>query len=296
MGRLYLRLLDDCIGAGVVWSPGTRYVACERVATGGVIVQLEAGGRVQRVPARFLVGADGAQSRVARDLGLDRNSEWIVGVEDVYEGLPTTGEPRFHCFLDPRLAPGYLAWVIEDGTETHVGTGGYSARFEPLRALEEFKQSVAQMFALDAGRRVERRGGRIPVGGVLRRIMCADGLLVGDAAGAVSPLTAGGLDPCLRLSSLAARVIENYLTSGDEAALAPYAGERFRARFTARLWLRRLHANLRVPALVELGCAGLRLPLVRGFARHVFFGRGSFPDVEPVQTVAPTAAEHKLVA
>ncbi len=37
---------------------------------------------------------------------------------------------------------------------------------------------------------VERRGGPIPVGGVLRRIGCADGLLVGDAAGAVSPLTA----------------------------------------------------------------------------------------------------------
>ena len=289
MGRLYLRFLDDCLRAGVVWWPATRYVAGERTTGGGVLVELEAGGRARRVPARFLVGADGARSRVARDLGLKQNRAWIVGVEDVYEGPSGAGEPRFHCFLDPRLAPGYLAWVVADGAETHVGVGGYAAHFEPLAALAKFRQSVAGMFALDEGHRVERRGGRIPVGGVLRRIKCAEGLLVGDAAGAVSPLTAGGLDPCMRLSSLAARVIEDYLACGDEAALAPYAGEQFRARFTSRLWLRRLHASIREPALLELACAALRLPLLRGIARQVFFGRGSFPDVAPARATAPLA-------
>ena len=286
MGRLYTRFLADGTRAGVTWSPATRYLGCTVSAHGGVEVELEVEGRAARVSARFLVGADGAQSRVARDLGLDTNREWIVGVEDVYAGVLTNDEPRFHCFLSPRLAPGYLAWVVADGTETHVGVGGYAARFEPTRALAEFTESVSQMFALDRGRRVERRGGRIPVGGVLRRIKCAHGLLVGDAAGAVSPLTAGGLDPCLRLSSLAARVIEDYLTSGDAAALAPYSGARFRARFTSRLWLRRVHATLSDPRLVELACAAARLPLLRRFAWHVFFGRGSFPDVETTRVGA----------
>jgi flavin-dependent dehydrogenase len=289
MGRLYLRFLDDCIRAGVTWSSATRYTGCALNVRGRVTVELEAGGRALRVPARFLVGADGAQSRVARDLGLDTNREWIVGVEDVYEGVPMSDEPRFHCFLDPRLAPGYLAWVIADGTETHVGVGGYSAHFEPTHALAEFTESVAAQFSLGKGRRIERRGGRIPVGGVLRRIKCAHGLLVGDAAGAVSPLTAGGLDPCLRLSSLAARVIENYLTSNDANALAPYSGARFRTRFVSRLWLRRAHAHMRDPRLVELACAAARLPLLRSFAWHVFFGRGSFPDVETAQPAARVA-------
>ncbi|HYY42991.1 MAG TPA: hypothetical protein VE775_09685, partial [Pyrinomonadaceae bacterium] len=160
-----------------------------------------------------------------------------------------------------------------------------SARFEPRAALAEFQRSLAGLFALAAGRRVERRGGRIPVGGVLRRLKSTHGLLVGDAAGAVSPLTAGGLDPCMRLSSLAAQVIENYLTSGDAVALDAYSGARFRARFASRLWLRRLHARLNHPALVELACAALRTPPLRGFAPHVFFGRGSFPDVEVARPV-----------
>ena len=127
---------------------------------------------------------------------------------------------------------------------------------------------------------IERRGGRIPVGGVLRHIANDRGLLVGDAAGAVSPLTAGGLDPCLRLSTFAARVVGDYLETSDPGALAAYSGELFRARFISRLWMRRVIAEVQVPALVELGCALLRLPLINSFAWHVFFGRGSFPDID----------------
>jgi flavin-dependent dehydrogenase len=198
--------------------------------------------------------------------------------------VPLEGEPRFHCFVEPQLAPGYIAWVVHDGEETHIGVGGYAQRFEPLRALEKFRTSLGALFDLSRAEFVERRGGRIPVGGVLGRISNARGLLVGDAAGAVSPLTAGGLDPTLRLSHLAARVIGDYLKTNDARALEPYAGDLFRARFSSRLLMRRLFTAVREPALLELSCAALRLPLLRGLARHVFFGRGSFPDVESVGT------------
>ena len=78
-------------------------------------------------------------------MGLEENREWIVGVEDVLTGGgPKVSEPCFHCFLDPRLAPGYLAWVVCDGEETHVGVGGYAERFDPARALEEFRAEVSR--------------------------------------------------------------------------------------------------------------------------------------------------------
>ncbi|MGI9108009.1 MAG: NAD(P)/FAD-dependent oxidoreductase [Pyrinomonadaceae bacterium] len=282
MGKLYLRFLSDCERAGVSWSPATRYVNGEETTDGETIVRLETKGRVRRVKTQLLVGADGAQSRVARDLKLDANCEWIVGVEEVYAGVPLEGGPRFHCFLDPDIAPGYIAWVVHDGAEAHVGVGGYAARFEPLRALEKFRASLGGLFDLSRAQLIERRGGRIPVGGVLSRIANGRGLLVGDAAGAVSPLTAGGLDPALRLSSLAARVLTDYLKTHDAASLQPYTGELFRARFSSRLLLRRLFTATREPVLLELACAALHLPVLRHMARHIFFGRGSFPDVEDV--------------
>ena len=204
MGTLYRELLDRCLAAGVRFLPGTRYRG-SRPAGPGLAVELECGGKGLNIETRLLVGADGANSQVARDLGLDSNSDWLVGLEWVYTGVPLSGPATLHCFLDPRIAPGYLAWVVQDGEETHVGVGGYPGRFRPQAALAEFAGSLGNLFALDRGRLVEQRGGRIPVNGVLRRIGGDRGLLVGDAAGAVSPLTAGGFDACLRLSRRAAR-------------------------------------------------------------------------------------------
>lgn len=278
MGRLYQRFLNNCLNAGVEWMPATRYGGFS-AGKNELVVRLDGPSFSRWVRTRYLVGADGANSRVGRDLGLDVNREWIVGVEEVLANVPLQGPPRFHCFLDPRLAPGYLAWLVHDGEEVHVGVGGYPSQFDPLKALKEFRSSLTNIIDLSQARLLERRGGRIPVGGVLRRIANDRGLVVGDAAGAVSPLTAGGLDPCMRLSTIAARVIANYLETGNTAALSAYSGDLFRARFVSRLWMRRTIAAVQSPPLVELGCALFRLPVFDSFAWHVFFGRGSFPDV-----------------
>jgi flavin-dependent dehydrogenase len=231
------------------------------------------------VLTRFIVGADGARSRVARSLGLDVNRRLLVGAELVHPVVSDPTAPTFHCVLDPRVAPGYLGWVIDDGRHAHVGVAGYPA------AMRVGVRHLLDEFAMDAPGRpravgpVERRGGPIPVGGVLRRVACPAGLLVGDAAGAVSPLTAGGLDPCLRMSELAAAVATDYLRTGDQRVLGHYAGDAFRARFRGRLVLRRLFAGVRSPAAAEAAVAALRGRAGRALATRILFGDGSFPDV-----------------
>jgi flavin-dependent dehydrogenase len=277
MGQLYQRYLQQCLHAGAHWLPETSYLGYSST-NGRLTVRLSTG----TVTARYLIGADGARSRVARDLKLDSNQEWIVGVESVYEGAVIDGPPRLLCFLDPGLAPGYIAWIAHDGEETHLGVGGYSPRFDPTAALETFRSRVTHLIDLKNAKQIERRAGYIPVGGVLRNIANTDGLLLGDAAGAVSPLTAGGLDPCMRLSAFAAQVVGEYLSSGNPEALSMYSGELFRARFASRLWARRIASTFGQRPIIELGCAVLRLPVLNRIARHVFFGRGSFPDVEEI--------------
>jgi flavin-dependent dehydrogenase len=283
MGQLYQRYLNRCKQSGVDWRPDTRYIGLH-LNNDQLVVRLVSQGAACEVKTRFIVGADGANSRVARDLNLDRNSEWIVGLECVFTNVPLNGPPRLHCFLDPQLSPGYLAWIADDGEETHVGVGGYPSRFEPAVALQAFLSSINGIVDLSRARLIERRGGRIPVGGVLPRIANECGLLVGDAAGAVSPFTAGGLDPCLRLSNYAAQIIAAYLKTGDKRVLDSYSGELFRARFASRLWMRRLISVLDQRSVIEFCCRALRLTPLKWVAWHVFFGRGSFPD-----TCVPTA-------
>ena len=264
MNWLYLWLLEQASRAGVTWLPESRVVAIDE---GGLTIERR--GHTERLNARYIVGADGARSFVARQLGLDVNREMLVGLEDV---VPSRGgAPALHCFLDPRLAPGYIGWVADDGVEAHVGVAGYRERFDPAKALDTLRRRIG------AGKAIERRGGLIPVGGILRRIANERGLLIGDAAGAVSPLTAGGLDGALRLSSFAADVIAAHL-SGQRGVLRQYDGNRFRARFLTRTWMRRAMRFVEHPLTMELACAMLRTPPLRALANHVFFSRGSFPE------------------
>jgi flavin-dependent dehydrogenase len=289
MGALYEWLLKRCINRGVAWLPGAHFVA----PTGDGAMFRTANGELP-IAARLIVGADGCSSRVAGAFGLSTNQHWIAGAEEVFRGVPLQGAPRFECCLDPDLAPGYIAWVVHDGEEMHVGVGGYSKRFDAAAALEKFHAEVERRFDLGRGVLVERRGGRIPVGGVLRTIAGDHALLIGDAAGAVSPLTAGGLDGAIRLSLLAARVAEQHLLTGDVRVLRSYSGDLFRARFLSRRWMRRIIAALGSRPLLELSCALLRTPPGRAMAWNVFFGRGSFPDVRYPFPLPETAAGSSL--
>jgi len=160
---------------------------------------------------------------------------------------------------------------------------GHGRGFDASRALQKFRASLP----FRAGRAIERRGGLIPVGGMLRRIACERGLVVGDAAGAVSPLTAGGLDGAMRLSSLACDVAFAYLDTGDASVLQQYSGDRFRARFLTRRWMRHAIDALSTPLLAEAAFMALRMPLMRALAEHVFFARGSFPDVVKGRPLRP---------
>src|ERR1041384_5075151 len=96
MSWIYLWMLEQCTRAGAVWLPSTRLL---RVEGSDPMVAITArGGREERVRARFVIGADGARSLVARELQLDRNEEFLVGIEEV---LPR-GAAALHRLPAPR--------------------------------------------------------------------------------------------------------------------------------------------------------------------------------------------------
>lgn len=229
---------------------------------------------------RIVVGADGPRSRVARDHGLGRNRTFLAGVEAELVGVEGLPE-RLHVFLDSERAPGYIGWIVPGVGLTQVGL----AARRPYRPdLDGFLAHVSRAVDLRDGREIGRRGGLIPVGGTVRPFASSDVVLVGDAAGLVSPLTAGGIHMALRSGAAAGVAIASHLLDGGPAP--HHALERIYPSFAAKRLLRRAF-DLRPPnPLLDLM---IDTPIFRALAQTVFFHHRGLLSAETWRDLATSA-------
>src|SRR4029079_335938 len=130
--------------------------------------------------ARFLIGADGARSEVARQLGLSRNRRFLTGLALELEPDAELEQRFLHCFIDSRLAPGYIAWAAPGPDVTQVGL---AVRHGSKPDLAAFLARTESTFGWSRRRILGRRAGLIPSGGPLARTTAPGVLLIGDAAG-----------------------------------------------------------------------------------------------------------------
>ncbi|MCP5151855.1 MAG: NAD(P)/FAD-dependent oxidoreductase [Ectothiorhodospiraceae bacterium] len=215
------------------------------------------------ISARYLVGADGAGSRVARVFGLGRNRRFLGGIEAELPATPELDQGALHVLVDPVLAPGYIAWAVPGAGITQVGIACSHPRRPDLQAVLE---RLAPVVDLRRVRPLAWRAGRIPVGGPVRPFAAPGVLLVGDAAGHVSPLTGGGIANALHLGRRAGHLIADFLDDGGPEPSLVLARER--PSYLGKRLLRAL-ADLPAPAWVVDGA--LRTGWAQAIARQVFF-------------------------
>ena len=199
-------MADEARRAGAVIKWRTRFKAADILSDGVVLPDLG-------LKARLLIGADGATSNVARVLGLDRNRQFLAGVE--WELALGAGlDPRFlHCMLDSELAPGYIAWAVPGVNAIQLGLAARTdTKPDPAKILHRYGARLG----LRQSQIVDVRSGLIPVGGALSRTARGPVMLIGDAAGHCSPLTGGGITLALRLGRRAAQTAFDWLTADGE--------------------------------------------------------------------------------
>ena len=232
------------------------------------------------VQATYVVGADGPRSRVARSAGLGVNRLFLVGMEVHLTGVRGVDPGCLHCFLDSRRAPGYIAWAVPGVHGIQIGLACRKPHRPDLRGLLDH---LSALFDFRGAREVSRRGGLIPVGGPVRPLAADRVLLVGDAAGLVSPLTAGGIHTAISSGRLAGHAIADHLHHGE-----PEPGrllEREAPRFHTKRLLRSLF-DLRPPD--GLYDAVLSSRTFRALAATLFFhhrgllSRAAWKDVANV--------------
>jgi flavin-dependent dehydrogenase len=273
--------------------PGYSFLATDTSALMRWLAEraCEAGAEIQcgrpfpgRRTAAMLVGADGPRSSVARAAGLGTNRSFLAGVEAEFEPLPGLAE-RLHVFLDPRLAPGYIGWVVPGVGITQVGL----ASRQPARPdLDAFIRSIADVVDLAGRRPLARRGGLIPVGGAVRPRASASVVLVGDAAGLVSPLTGGGIHTALLSGREAGVAIASHQLDGGPSPMVALAGSNGPARtkkFLRAAW------DLNPPTkLVDVAIGN---PVFAAVARTIFFHHRGLLSPAAWRSIARQAARSR---
>src|SRR5262245_18829989 len=183
---------------------------------------------------RYLVGADGPNSRVAKVLGVGLYDKFLVGMGHEYAGVRLADPHRMHCFIDRAIAPGYIAWVVSGVGVVQVGLARRlrDDRSAVATAMAAFLEKIAPIFDFRGMRPASIRAGMIPCGGVVRPETGEGVLLVGDAAGMVSPLTAGGIHTALKHGAAAGQAIAEFLygRKPDPASWLARSYPRFRIK------------------------------------------------------------------
>lgn len=221
--------------------------------------------------AKMLIGADGPRSRVAQAFGLDRNTRFLTGAEAEFTGVDLENPGAFYCFLDRRFAHGYIGWAVPSIAITQVGVASISGKPD----VKAFMRHVAPVMQGEDALLIANRGGLIPVGGILRRTFCERVVLIGDAAGTVSPLTAGGIHHAIHYGGRLGALAADYL-QGDGPHPGPSLVREYPS-FAGKLLARA--AFEAAPNLIFDTLIGA--PLAGAAARYVFFMKKRVPGKKP---------------
>ena len=171
------------------------------------------------IQARYIIGADGANSAVGKHT--IRGADSIAYVSAYHEIVksPALDKSSNDSNFDParcdvyyqgKVSPDFYGWVFPHGEVTSIGVGSAVKGFKLRKATEQLRESAG----MTDNETIRCEGAPIPLK-VLKR--WDDGnniILCGDAAGVVAPASGEGIYYAMRSGRLVASAVERCLEAG----------------------------------------------------------------------------------
>jgi geranylgeranyl reductase family protein len=236
------RELDDMVANRAVKAGATLLPATEATepliedgrVVGAIVLDKDT-GTSRAIRARYVIVADGANSRFGRALGTARNRTYPLGMAiRGYFTSPLHDDPWIESHLDIRNRegnhlPGY-GWIfpVGDGT-VNVGVGLLSTftgwkNVNTSHLMDAFCATAPSRWGISPETSTgPPTGGRLPTGGSVMPRVGSTYLVVGDAAGSVNPFNGEGISLAYETGRLAADAVDLALVTGDNLALETYS-------------------------------------------------------------------------
>ena len=235
------RDLDEMVAERAVKAGATLWTGAEATAPvvdGGLVagaqIRRKATKATETVSARYVVVADGANSRFGRALGTARDRSYPLGIAvRGYFTSPMHDDPWIESHLDIRdklgnHLPGY-GWVfpVGDGT-VNVGVGLLStfAGWKDVNTshlMDAFCETAPERWGISPATACgPPTGGKLPTGSSVAPNVGPTWVVVGDAAGSVNPFNGEGISVAYETGRLAAEALDEALRTGDGLALQQY--------------------------------------------------------------------------
>jgi geranylgeranyl reductase family protein len=170
-----------------------------------VQVRYRQDGNLREEKARAIIGADGINSRVRKDV-FGSVPRRIVSCYQVDSAVRLEDQDSVQVFVGSKVSRGFFAWATPSGDMTKIGLGNVGG------GAKSYFDGFNRRFP--ANRILGINGGAIPIA-YLRKTYSDRTLLVGDAAGIVKPLSGGGIYTGMVSGSHAAATLERALESDD---------------------------------------------------------------------------------
>ena len=243
-------------------APGAGLPTCA-----GAVVKDRASGTTRSVRARYVVVADGANSRFGRALGTARDRNLPMGMAlRGYYSSPGHDQTFIESHLDIRdgdggVVPGY-GWIFPLGDgRVNVGVGLLSTdkRWKGVNTstlMDHFVAYAPKEWELSPASALGApTGGKLPMGLAVGPRVGATTLVVGDAGGSINPFNGEGIAYGYESGRLAAASLGEALSGDGFEALLRYET---RLEDAYGLYYRVARAFIRVisrPELMQL-CVG----------------------------------------
>lgn len=183
-------------------------------------IRIKSHGEEYPVKARIVIAADGVESKIAREAGINtglRLMDVCSCAQFEMSGIDIDSS-RIEFYFGREVASGGYAWIFPKG-EGHANVGlGIRIPFARDSAINYLKKFVSNHPGLMKGSILEVKSGAVPVGGFLDKMVLDNFMVVGDAAHHVNPVHGGGISEAFVGGRIAGEIAAKAIKSGDTSA------------------------------------------------------------------------------